>query len=116
MPTDIAISPGNLPTTVPNRSRPYYLVTLVDVVHTAKGTKTVEELFIATDRPNFELGFISARGIYSDISEDKIIKGFVEIVAAAPKNSVLEMMFPTHRVKHIRSLTFNAVKPTMVTQ
>lgn len=114
MPTDIAISPGNLPTNVPNRSRPYYLVTLVDVVHTAKGTKTVEELFIATDRPTFEVGFIGAKGIYSESSEDKVVKGFADIVATAPKDSVLEMMFPTHRVKHIRSLTFNAVKPTMV--
>lgn len=114
MPNDIAISSIGVPTALPTRSRPYYLITLVDVVHTVKGVKSVETFFISQDRPSLELGFVSAKGIYSAIGEEAIIKGFSDIMAQAPKDSVLEMMFPTHRVKHIRSLIFNAVKPTMV--
>jgi hypothetical protein len=114
MPNDIAISSIGVPTNTPTRSRPYYLITLTDVVHTAKGVKSVETFFISQDRPTLEQGFVGAKGIYSALAEDVIVKGFSDIMAQAPKDSVLEMMFPTHRVKHIRSLIFNAVKPTMV--
>ena len=92
----------------PKISRPLYLVTLLD-------GKAVTH-FIATDKPELSEGFISVRGIYCELSEEEIVKTFSEIVSKSPKDTVLEMMFPTHRVKHIRSLVFNAVKPTMVSR
>ena|SRR5271163_2418890 len=114
MSNDIAISSIGVPTNAPTRPRPFYLITLEDVVHTVKGAKSVESFFISQDRPSLEQGFVGAKGIYSKLSEEAIVKRFLDIMAQAPKDSVLEMMFPTHRVKHIRNLIFNAVKPTMV--
>jgi len=111
MPTDIAIGTANLPTMgAPSLKRPMYLVTLTD----GSGKNEATTYFIATDRPTFELGFIAVRGIYCNQSEGEIIKEFNEILKDSPKDAVLEMMFPAHRVKSIRSLVFNAVKPTMV--
>jgi hypothetical protein len=108
MPHDIAVGTANLPTVAPSIKRPAYLIILVDAKK--------ETFFIATDRPAFETGFVLVRGIYSDLTEDEIIKRFSEILVSAPKDSVLEIMLPAHRVKSIRSLVFNAVKPTMITR
>jgi hypothetical protein len=108
MPHDIAVGTANLPTVAPTIKRPAYLVILVD--------SKKETFFIATDRPGFENSFITVRGIYSDLTEDEIVKKFSEILVNAPKDSVLELMLPAHRVKSIRSLVFNAVKPTMITR
>lgn len=112
MPTDIAIGTANLPTGTPTLKKPVYLIILVDVF----GKAVTETRFIATDRPELSQSFISVRGIYCDASEEDIVKGFGEIVSKAPKDTVLEMIFPVHRVKSIRSLVFNAVKPTMVSR
>lgn len=112
MPTDIAIGTANLPTGTPILKKPVYLIVLVDVV----GKITTETRFVATDRPELLQSFISVRGIYCEASEDDIVKSFAEIVNKAPKDTVLEMIFPVHRIKSIRSLVFNAVKPTMVSR
>lgn len=116
MPTDIAIGTANLPTVAPTLKRPAYLITLNDLVQSGKSTTHIETQFIAVDRPGLENGFITVRGIFTDLTEDEVVKRFTEILTTAPKDSVLEMMFPTHRIKSIRSLVFNAVKPTMITR
>lgn len=115
MPTDIAIGTANLPTGTPTLKKPVYLITLVDP--SGKATKdATTTYFIATDRPELIQSFISVRGIYCEATEEEIVKGFSDIVGKAPKDTVLEMIFPAHRVKSIRSLVFNAVKPTMVSR
>lgn len=106
MPSDIAIGTANLPTNAPRLTKPSYLVTLVD--------GKVVTYFIALDKPELASGFISVRGFYCEASEEEVVKGFVEMISKTPKETVLEMMFPTHRVKSIRSLVFNAAKPTMI--
>lgn len=116
MPTDIAIGTANLSTVAPVLKRPIYLITLNDLVQSNKSKGYVETQFIAIDRPGLENGFIAVRGIYTDLTEEEVIKRFSEILTTAPKDSILEMMFPTHRIKSIRSLVFNAVKPTMITR
>ena len=66
--------------------------------------------FISLDKPELLNGFIQVKGIYCDHSEDEIIKNFTEILATSPKELILEMLFPLHRINSIRSLVFNAVK------
>jgi hypothetical protein len=115
MPSDIAVganinTPAGavaiLPTGAPKRTTPPYLVTLVE--NTGK-TQTMSR-FISLDKPELVNGLIQVKGIYCDKAEDEIVKGFVNILATCPKDTILEMLFPIHRIHSIRSLVFNAVK------
>lgn len=118
MPSDIAIGTANFPTSgAPKLTKPAYLIVMTDLEYSAKSVTKVESYFIALDRPSSDNSFISVKGLHvKDYTEEEIIKGFTDIVTSAPKESVVEMMFPTHRVKSIRSLVFNAVKPIVITR
>lgn len=104
---DFAIGSVGIPSVGATPKKPPYLVTLEPVA----GSKKVS-LFIALDKPDLLNGFIQVKGIYADATEDKITKNFVEILAETPKEEILDIMFPWHRVVSIRNLVFNANKPT----
>jgi hypothetical protein len=91
--------------------KPCYLLTLEEVRF---GKTKLITRFILIDKPDILNGFVQVKGIYSDFSEDDIVKRFWDIIQTTPKEQQLEIMFPTHRVVSIRSLMFNAVKPIMV--
>ena len=74
------------------------------------GKTLIVERFISLDKPRAENGVIEVKGIFSELSEDEIIKSFADILTATPKELTLEMMFPLHRIVSIRSLVFNADK------
>jgi hypothetical protein len=105
-----AIYAGGLNVGNSSVKKPHYLVTLEVIVK----NKVVNKLFIAVDRPDITNGFVQVRGIYSDLSEDEIVANYANIVAAVPKEQQLEVMFPAQKISSIRSLVFNALKPTMV--
>lgn len=105
---DFAVGSVGIPSVGHISKKPSYLVLLEETVGKTKGLKH----FIAIDRPDPVNGFISVKGIYSDLSEDEISKSFAEILASTPKEQILDMMFPWHRVYSIRSLVFNANKPS----
>lgn len=111
MPIDLG--PNSLTAAVaPTLKKPPYLITLLTSGMKASG----KERFISLDKPLSENGFIQVKGIFSDKEEDEIIKSFSDILTSTSKESYLEMMFPLHRIYHIRSLVFNAVKnPTTIT-
>jgi hypothetical protein len=90
----------------PLKRVPYNLITL----ERKQGQKQVIEHFISFDKPLSENGFIQAKGIYCDQLEEEIIKNYGDIIATTPKENVVEMMFPYHRIVSVRSLIFNAVK------
>jgi len=107
MPT-IDLGPNSLLSAqAPSLKKPPYLITLDEG---GTGKSKVFQRFISLDKPESINGFIQVKGIYSDLSEDKIVKGFSDILVSAPKEHILEMMFPLHRVYSIRSLVFNAIK------
>ena len=89
--------------------KPCYLVTLEDL--DGKGKNKVIRYFIAIDKPDLLTNFIQVKGIYSDCEEEEILKKFSEILANTPKENIMDIMFPSHRVCSIRSLVFNANKP-----
>lgn len=107
---DFAVGSVGIPSVGHVSKKPCYLITLVDPA----GKGTVVSRFISLDKPDLQNGFIQVKGIFSDVSEDNIVKTFTDIVAAAPKESILDMLFPWHRVHSIRSLVFNANKPATV--
>lgn len=91
----------------PTIKKPPYLITLENGV---SGKNHLYQRFISLDKPEAINGFIQVKGIFTDCSEDEIIKAFSDILTTTPKESILEMMFPLHRVYSIRNLVFNAVK------
>ena len=107
MPIDLGANALTSSAVAPTLKKPVYLVVLAD----GSGKTATITHFIATDKPELTMGFISVRGIVTDAEEDEIIKGFADILSKTPKETVVEMMFPVHRIKYIRSLVFNAVKP-----
>lgn len=104
---DFAIGTVGIPSVGTQKIKPCYLVVL-----STSAKKT--ENFISLDKPDLLNGFIQAKGFFTDLSEEEAIKGFVEVVTSTPKDQYLDMMFPWHRVQSIRSLVFNAVKPTSI--
>jgi hypothetical protein len=105
---DYAISSVSYDPNAPNKvsKKPNYLVSLTD--STAK--KAAITYFIAMDRPDPQNGFVAVKGFFCDEAKEDIIASFAEIVANTPKESILELMIPIHRVRCIRSLVFNANK------
>lgn len=106
---DFAVGAVGAPSVGQQARKPCYLVVL-----SASAKKT--ENFIALDKPDLLNGFIQTKGFYTDLTEDEAVKGFAEVVASTPKEQYLDIMFPWHRVQSIRSLVFNAVKPTSITR
>lgn len=106
MPIDLG--PNSLTGSVaPTLKKPPFLITLDDGV---SGKTRVFQRFISLDKPESVNGFVQVKGIFTDSSEEEIIKSFSDILTSTPKELILEMMFPLHRVYSIRSLVFNAVK------
>jgi hypothetical protein len=104
---DIAIAVSGLVSGGASISRkPPYLVLLKD----GSGKTAMEERFISLDKPELLNGFIQVKGIYCEVSESKIIATFNDILSNSPKENIVEMLFPNHRISSIRSLAFSAVK------
>lgn len=107
---DFAISVTSAPPVGSISRKPSYLVTLEDA--SGKGKTKGVARFITLDKPNPGDGFIQVKGIYSDLSEDEIVDSFIEILSNTKKEDLLDMMFPVQKVCSIRSLVFNANKPS----
>lgn len=106
MPVDLG--PNSLTmATAATLKKPPYLITLDDGV---SGKTRLFQRFISLDQPRPENGLVQVKGIFTELSEDEIVKSFTDILTNCPKESILEMMFPLTRIYHIRSLVFNAVK------
>jgi len=106
---DFAIGTVGLPQVGKVSNKPRYLVQLTP--GTFVKTKPLMH-FIALDKPGFEAGFISVKGFYCDNSEDEIVASFAELVNDTPKEMIQDLLIPDHRAHCIRSLVFNANKPS----
>jgi hypothetical protein len=85
--------------------KPSHLITLES---DSKGKYINHQRFITLDKPELLNGFIQVKGIFSLLSENEIIESFSDILADTPKESILEILFPWHRIICIRSLVFRA--------
>ncbi len=107
---DFAISVTGAPAVGTISRKPSYLVTLEDP--SGKGKTKGVSRFITLDKPDMQNGFIQVKGIYSDLPEEEIVATFLEILSGTPKEALLDMMFPVQKICSIRSLVFNANKPS----
>lgn len=81
------------------RQKPSYLITL--------DSKPVRR-FITMDKPEIQNGVVQIKGIYSEENENDIVQKYADLLTNAPKELILEMMFPLHKITSIRSLVFKA--------
>lgn len=101
MSNDIAIGPiSGLPGAVAISKKPSYLIFLKD------SSKKSNKKFITLDKPISQGGFVEVKGIFSELSEDEIIKNFIDILTATPKELYLEVMIPWTEINYIRSLVY----------
>ena len=100
----------SVPTIGALNKKPIYLITLED----SSGKKNSFQRFIALDKPDSQTGFLMVKGIFSELAEEEITKNFSDILTAAPKELILDVWFPWHRVVSVRSLVFNANKPATI--
>ncbi len=107
MPIDLGVNALTQTSSAPTLKKPPFLITLDDGMN---GKTRNFQRFISLDKPESINGFVQVKGIFTDSTEEEIIKGFSDILTSTPKESILEMMFPLHRIYSIRSLIFNAVK------
>ena len=100
-----AVQAGNLGGS-PISKKPSYLITLEPPASKAKKMTR----FITIDKPDLLNGFVQAKGVFVEESEDQIINNLSEVLTSIKKELVLEMMFPWHKICSIRSLVFSAIK------
>jgi hypothetical protein len=103
---DFGVSVTGIPQVGQVSKKPRYLIVLSDQV----GKGSLVSRFISIDKPDLLNGFIQVKGFFSDLSDEVISKTFVDLVESTPKESIVDMMFPWHRIHSIKSLVFNANK------
>lgn len=96
----------SVPTAGALNKKPIYLITLDD----PSGKKSSTQRFLSIDKPDSQNGFLIAKGIFSDLQEDELNKKFSEVLTSTPKEHILEIWLPWHRVISVRNLIFNANK------
>lgn len=102
---DIVIgSTMNLPSGPPTKMIPSYLVKLMPEDNKSKSGK----LFLAIEQPQFNSDFIHTKGFFIEASEDDIVAGYREMVAAALQSQIVEMWLPWHSIRNVKSLVFKA--------
>jgi hypothetical protein len=101
---DLAIAVAMSPSVGGISKKPAYLIELnPDNSKSKNATK-----FISLDKPELLEGFIAVKGIYSEATVEEIVKSYQDLLLSAPKELVLETMFPWHKISSIRSLVFRA--------
>ena len=104
MSNDIAI--GSVSSTSLNTAaapkKPSYLIFLEDASVKSK----VIRKFITFDKPELLQGFVQVKGFFSELSEEEIIKNFMELLTSTSKDLILEVMIPWHKISYMRSLVF----------
>ena len=104
---DFSVGTVGIPSVGQLSKKPCYLVQLTN----STDKKSLEH-FLSIDKPESLNGFIQVKGLFTSLSEDDLVKKFSELVASTPKEEILDLMLPIHRVHKIRSLVFNANKPS----
>jgi hypothetical protein len=99
--TDIAIQPVSLSDY--GKTVKFIPADLVVLEGSKKGS---EEYFIATKSDHSYINYSKFVGFYTDGTKENIILKYGEIIEATPITNYVEIMFPLHRVREVRSLVY----------
>lgn len=103
---------AGIPTVGALNKKPPYLVVLED----PSGKKNSCQKFLTLDKPDSQNGFLMVKGFFTECAEEEIIKNFSDILTATPKDTIIEVWLPWHRVVSVRSLVFSANKVTSLSR
>jgi hypothetical protein len=68
--------------------------------------KSTEEYFIATKSDHGVSHYSQFVGFFFDGKKEDIIERYAEIIASTPTTSFVQIKFPMHRIREIRSLVY----------
>ncbi len=68
--------------------------------------KGTDEYFIATKSDHSYTNYSKFVGFYTDGTKENIIAKYGEIIEAAAITNYVEVMFPLHRIREVRSLVY----------
>jgi hypothetical protein len=98
--SDIIIQPINkLTINATINSKPIYAI-----LFNGKSKK----IFLTVDKPDLQMSYVSARGIFIEKTEEEILNNFTEILTNISKDDIVEMMFPWTKICSIRNLVFKS--------
>ncbi len=101
---DITISPVSLANRSATFSKPVYLISFED----CSGKKGSSKRMITIDKPDTLSYYVQTKGILTEASEEEILSNYQDLLTAAKKEDIIEVMIPWNRIFSIRSLVFKA--------
>jgi hypothetical protein len=104
MNTDISINPVALINKPVQFNKPSYLLTYEDGAVAKNKVKRI----VTIDKPETNSSYVHLKGVMTELSEEEIISSYQEVLTSAPKELIIEVMVPWHRVFSLRSLVFKA--------
>ena len=101
MSSDIGLGVVGIPNVGGMSKKPPHLIEL------SEGKSKI--YFLSLDKPELLLGFIQVKGYFMEAEESKVVQQDVMgCISQVPKESIFEMLLPSHRVLSIKNLAFKA--------
>ena len=104
MSVDISVNPVALINKPTQSNKPCYLLTYEDGAVAKNKVKRI----ITIDKPETNASYIHLKGVMTDLPEEEVISSYQEVLTSAPRELIIEVMVPWHRVFSLRSLVFKA--------
>jgi hypothetical protein len=104
MSVDIAVNPVALINRPVQSNKPCYLLTYEDGAVAKNKIKRI----ITIDKPETNSSYVHLKGVMTELTEEEVISSYQEVLTTAPKELIIELMVPWHRVFSLRSLVFKA--------
>lgn len=105
MSNDIAVGAVTVVNQSLKTNKPSYLVVYEDVPN---GKTKQTKRFVTIDKPDTNSSFIQMKGMHTELSDEELNSSYQEVLTNAPREVILELMVPWHRVFLVRSLVFKA--------
>lgn len=98
---DITVGAVGIPNVATFNKKPPHLVVL-----NVNNNKKSQALFLSIDKPELLEGVIQVKGFFVNAETDNA--KYFDSINNAPKESLVEMYFPLHRVDSVQNLMFRA--------
>jgi hypothetical protein len=108
MSSDFAIAPTLTLPSATSRTKPSYLIVLESssFLPSKKTSAAPARRFITFDKPSLLNGFVEVKGFWTELSEEIISATFSDVISNIPKEEVVELMIPFHKIDYMKSLVF----------
>ena len=101
---DLAVNIAAIPAVGTISKKPVHLI----LVESTEGKTKLVLKFLSLDKPGNESNLVSAKGFFTEASEDEISKNYNEIISNTSKELYEEIMFPLYKIVRIKNLFYKA--------